>query len=180
MHRCPPPSGPLLRALALATSLATALLGCDDELGEGTPGVTVTGEITYAGSRTFTNPLLVVMVLSAPDAALPYAVTRLPASPLPGPIPYELRFVPEGTWYVLAAIDEAATFSTDTASLGGYPDSCTLFFMPEGRSITVGDAGLESIDVTVYDQSAPDPCFFAATSARAATRDALALVEVTP
>ncbi|MBC7173930.1 MAG: hypothetical protein H5U40_15925 [Polyangiaceae bacterium] len=152
-----------------ASVLAFAASGCENQLGEGPPGVSIRGEVTYAGSKTFTNPRLMVTVVTSLTSPLPYAYQQIDAPPLPGPVPYQLDFVPEGAFYVIAVLDEAETFNTNTAPKGAYPNFCTVIAMTPERSIVVGDAGVDGIDITVYDNPISDPCFSAAAARTSAS-----------
>jgi hypothetical protein len=157
--------------LLLRASLVAALFGaagCENDLGDSPPGSTIRGEITYAGARTFENPILLITVLSklgGTGSTPPYGLLALYGDEVnqDGPTPFQIDFIPDGSFYLLAVIGEQASFDPSADPKSSYPNACVLAFMPPTRSFTLPAPDGESIsyDMTIYDSVTSDPCFAA-------------------
>lgn len=140
-----------------------ALLGaCDHDLGPPPTGQSITGTLTYAGTRgmDFAEPaFLVIATTSADPDAIPHALKVVEIDDPSEPLDYELFFLPNGRFFLIGQLVDLADFDPVTAPVGAYPNNCVLTDMPMGRSLTVEDMPATDIDITIRDNVFEDECF---------------------
>ena len=157
--------GHMLRRLGWALLLLCATVDCKSDLGDGPNGASVRGEVRYEGeaAKQFDRPLLLVtadtLLDSSEDRQAPYSLTTLRDVDLSKPIPYELRLLPPGRYFLVALIGDESQFDPNASPLGSYPNTCVLAQMPASRSIEIKDEDEEGVDIVVRDILTADPCF---------------------
>ena len=147
----------------VGTIIALALLGaCNHDLGPPPEGQTISGTLTYAGTRgsEFADPaFLIVATTSADPDVIPHALKVIRTDDPNAGTDYELLFLPNGRFFVSASLVDLADFDPLTAPVGGYPNNCVLTERPMGRSLTIADAPQSGIDITIFDNVFDDECF---------------------
>jgi hypothetical protein len=142
-----------------------ACVGCESEIGSGPTGHSIRGSLIYGGTRAkdFQQPASIVManteLSTTGTSATPYALASSTSPDFTKPLPYELRLLLPGRYFVLAIIADIANFDATGSPMGAYPNACTLVQMPAERSVQMQDKDLENIDIRVFDALADDPCF---------------------
>lgn len=120
--------------------------------------------MTYVGTRgaDFADPaFLVVATTSADPDVIPHSLKVLEVDDPTAPTDYELEFLPNGRFFVIAQLVDLADFDPITSPVGAFPNNCVLTDLPMGRSLTVDDASPTDVDITVIDNVFDDECFAA-------------------
>jgi hypothetical protein len=150
-------------ATAACYLVLLACMGCESKVGKGPTGHSIRGTVRYQGTRAkqFSQPLWLVGAetsLSSYTTNSPYATDTGMVADLSQPIPYELRLLLPGRYYVVGIVGDLARFDQLTSPRGAYPNSCILLEMPAERSVAMEDQDLENVDIAIYDEFADDPC----------------------
>jgi hypothetical protein len=152
-----------------------ACVGCGSDLGKGPTGHSIRGSVVYEGTRAkdFKRPASLVLanteLSTDEDASIPHALVSSEHPDLDQPIPYELRLLLPGRYFVVALVTDIAHFDATGSPTGSYPNACTLVQMPAERSVQMQDEDLEHIDIRVFDSLTDDPCFSQTPEADAGT-----------
>ena len=147
------------RQIRLVVLLSLGVVaGCEHDLGGPPPGATLRGTVTYAGTvaEGFGSPSLIIGVateLTQPPS--PHSIQVIENVDLSQPVAYELRFVPEATYFLFATLIDGDDPET-VGPLGLYPNVCDAAV----ANVAITTQGVhEGLDLTVYDITSQDPCF---------------------
>jgi hypothetical protein len=169
--------------VGLGLGLGLGLLGCDNDLPEPDDGGTVRGTVTYDGdaqSDLIEPAVRVVAVYTFPptdlEAMPPHGLVQIENPDLSAPLPYELRHLAPGPYYILGQLFDMQDPDSLTTPAGAYPDFCVPFQVDGGNVEVQPDAAVDGIDITLYDAAGQtDPCTAASAevcpAAGAATLD---------